>query len=110
MLKNIIAFYDMAKHAVESTAQSENKITWAIIRDQMNDIIYRLSSMKFKVSDDILTVVVTVRATSFIHPTVESPRWKTTEIHRVHRVPRSVLFENTQNSRDHSRLAGLLPA
>ncbi|XP_056009950.1 V-type proton ATPase catalytic subunit A-like isoform X3 [Ostrea edulis] len=48
MLKNIIAFYGMAKHAVESTAQSENKITWAIIRDQMNDIIYRLSSMKFK--------------------------------------------------------------
>uniref|UniRef100_A0A8W8KRR1 H(+)-transporting two-sector ATPase n=1 Tax=Magallana gigas TaxID=29159 RepID=A0A8W8KRR1_MAGGI len=31
-----------------STAQSENKITWAIIRDQMNDIIYKLSSMKFK--------------------------------------------------------------
>lgn len=50
MLKNIIAFYDMARHSVESTAQSENKITWAIIRDQMNDIIYKLSSMKFKVS------------------------------------------------------------
>lgn len=48
MLKNIIAFYDMARHSVESTAQSENKITWAIIRDQMNDIIYKLSSMKFK--------------------------------------------------------------
>lgn len=49
MLKNIIAFYDMARHSVESTAQSEDKITWAIIRDQMNDIIYKLSSMKFKV-------------------------------------------------------------
>lgn len=48
MLKNMIAFYDMARHAVESTAQSENKITWAIIRDQMNDILYKLSSMKFK--------------------------------------------------------------
>ncbi|XP_046353005.1 V-type proton ATPase catalytic subunit A [Haliotis cracherodii] len=48
MLKNIIAFYDLARHAVESTAQSENKITWAIIRDQMNDILYKLSSMKFK--------------------------------------------------------------
>lgn len=49
MLKNIIAFYDMARHAVESTAQSENKITWAIIREQLNDVLYKLSSMKFKV-------------------------------------------------------------
>ena len=49
MLKNIIGFYDMAKHSIESTAQSENKITWAIIRDQMNELLYKLSSMKFKV-------------------------------------------------------------
>lgn len=48
MLKNMIAFYDLAKHAVESTAQAENKITWAIIRDHMGDIMYELSSMKFK--------------------------------------------------------------
>ncbi|VDO06827.1 unnamed protein product [Brugia timori] len=48
MLKNMIAFYDLAKHAVESTAQAENKITWAIIRDHMSDIMYELSSMKFK--------------------------------------------------------------
>ena len=26
MLKNIVAFYDLARHAVESTAQSENKV------------------------------------------------------------------------------------
>lgn len=50
MMKNMIAFYDMARHAVESTAQSDNKITWAIIRDNMGDILYKLSSMKFKVS------------------------------------------------------------
>ena len=50
MLKNMISFYDMARHAVESTAQSENKITWAIIREQMGDTLYKLSSMKFKVS------------------------------------------------------------
>lgn len=56
MMKNIIAFYDMAKHSVESTAQSENKITWAIIRDQMNDIIYKLSSMKFKVNSSIIEI------------------------------------------------------
>jgi len=49
MMKNMMAFYDMARHAVESTAQSDNKITWAIIRDNMGDILYKLSSMKFKV-------------------------------------------------------------
>ena len=48
MLKNIIAFYDMARHAVETTAQSENKITWNVIRDAMGNILYQLSSMKFK--------------------------------------------------------------
>lgn len=48
MLKNMIAFYDMARHAVESTAQSENKITWTVIRDSMGQILYQLSSMKFK--------------------------------------------------------------
>ncbi len=49
MLRNIIAFYDLARHAVESTAQSETKITWAIIRESMSDTLYKLSSMKFKV-------------------------------------------------------------
>jgi V-type H+-transporting ATPase subunit A len=48
MMRNIIGFYDMARHAVESTAQSDNKVTWAMIRDHMNDILYKLSSMKFK--------------------------------------------------------------
>jgi V-type H+-transporting ATPase subunit A len=48
MMKNIIGFYDMARHAVETTAQTENKITWNIIRDHMGDVMYKLSSMKFK--------------------------------------------------------------
>jgi V-type H+-transporting ATPase subunit A len=48
MLKNMIAFYDLSRHAVESTSQSENKITWATIRDHMGDTMYTLSSMKFK--------------------------------------------------------------
>ncbi|KZC13470.1 PREDICTED: V-type proton ATPase catalytic subunit A [Dufourea novaeangliae] len=48
MLRNMIAFYDMARHAVESTAQSDNKITWNVIRDSMGNILYQLSSMKFK--------------------------------------------------------------
>lgn len=50
MLSNIVAFYDMARHAVETTAQSDNKITWAVIKENMGQIIYQLSSMKFKVS------------------------------------------------------------
>lgn len=47
----MIAFYDMARHAVESTAQSDNKITWNVIRDSMGNILYQLSSMKFKVGN-----------------------------------------------------------
>ena len=50
MLSNIVAFYDLARHAVETTAQSDNKITWAVIKENMGQIIYQLSSMKFKVS------------------------------------------------------------
>ena len=50
MLTNICAFYDAARHSVETTAHSDNKITWGIIKEQMGDnIIYQLSSMKFKV-------------------------------------------------------------
>jgi vacuolar-type H+-ATPase catalytic subunit A/Vma1 len=49
MLKNMMAFFDLARHAVESTAQNDKKITWAIIRDHMSDVLYKLSSMKFKV-------------------------------------------------------------
>merc|ERR1712072_266814 len=48
MLKNIIAFYDMARHSVESTSQSEKKVTWAMIKESMGQTIYKLSSMKFK--------------------------------------------------------------
>ena len=50
MLSNIVAFYDAARHSVEATAQSDNKITWAVIKENMGQIIYQLSSMKFKVS------------------------------------------------------------
>lgn len=49
ILSNMIAFYDLARHAVETTAQSDNKITWAQIREHMGEILYRISSMKFKV-------------------------------------------------------------
>lgn len=48
MLRNMIGLYDMARHAVETTAQSENKITWNVIKEAMGNILYQLSSMKFK--------------------------------------------------------------
>ncbi|KAG0720493.1 V-type proton ATPase catalytic subunit A [Chionoecetes opilio] len=48
MMKNIIAFYDMSRQIVNRTAQSDNKVTWQIIRDSMGQILYELSSMKFK--------------------------------------------------------------
>lgn len=48
MLRNMIAFYDLSRHAVEATAQSDNKITWSTIRDQLGDLLYKLTSMKFK--------------------------------------------------------------
>merc|ERR1711981_147897 len=48
MLRNTVAFYDLARHSVESTSQSENKITWNVIREAMGSILYQLSSMKFK--------------------------------------------------------------
>lgn len=50
MLNNIIGFYNMAQQAVERTAQSDNKITWGIIREQLADSIYQLTKMKFKVN------------------------------------------------------------
>ena len=49
MLKNMIAFYELSRHAVESTAQADNKITWNVIRETMSQTMYQLSSMKFKV-------------------------------------------------------------
>ncbi|CAG8463372.1 7202_t:CDS:10 [Ambispora leptoticha] len=45
LLKNMIGFYTAATHAVEVT---NNEITWAKIREQMGDLLYKLSSMKFE--------------------------------------------------------------
>ncbi|KAG7274358.1 hypothetical protein CRUP_028679 [Coryphaenoides rupestris] len=48
ILTNMVAFHDLARHVVETTSQNENKITWTIIKEHMGEILYRLSSMKFK--------------------------------------------------------------
>ncbi|KAG8194966.1 hypothetical protein JTE90_021426 [Oedothorax gibbosus] len=47
MMRNMMAFYDQAHHVVSATAQSENRITWTVIREAMESILYQLSSMKF---------------------------------------------------------------
>ena len=56
----MIGFYDLAKTAVDS-AKGDNRITYAMIKEAMGDIMYQLSSMKFKVPlclfiDSIATV------------------------------------------------------
>lgn len=52
MMNNIVAFYNLAQQAVEHTAQSENKVTWAVIKDQLGDLVTKLTRMKFLVSND----------------------------------------------------------
>lgn len=47
MLRNIVHFYTLANTSIESTATSENKVTFGLIKDHMNELMYRLSSMKF---------------------------------------------------------------
>ena len=49
MLYNIVGFYNMAQQAVERTSQSDNKITYAIIKDHLGDCMQQLTRMKFKV-------------------------------------------------------------
>ena len=71
MMRNICGFYDLARHAVESTAQSDHKITWGLIREAMHDILYKLSAMKFKVSTRRVkvrkTIVLIAQAVKSMH-------------------------------------------
>ncbi len=39
----------MARKAVETSSQSENKVTLSLIKDKMGNLMYELSSMKFQV-------------------------------------------------------------
>ena len=53
MMKNLMAFYELASQAVDSTAQlePERRILWATIRDHFGGdggLIHKLTSMKFK--------------------------------------------------------------
>ena len=47
LMRNVCAFYELAKRAVESTAQSDSKITWNVINDRLGKDLHALSSLKF---------------------------------------------------------------
>lgn len=47
MLRNIIHFFQSSNTVIEATATSENKVTFGLIKDQMTELMYKLSSMKF---------------------------------------------------------------
>lgn len=47
MMRIMCLLHDLAKHAVEATAASENRITLASIKEQLGDLFYEVSSMKF---------------------------------------------------------------
>jgi V-type H+-transporting ATPase subunit A len=49
ILRNMISFYNQARHAVEATANADKKVTLSVIKERMNDIMYEISSMKFQV-------------------------------------------------------------
>lgn len=47
MLRNIIHFFTLANTVIEATATSESKVTFGLIKEQMNELLYKVSSMKF---------------------------------------------------------------
>jgi len=48
MLRNIIAFYTLAQKAVEQNANSDRKVSYSHIKNQLNDLIFKITSMKFQ--------------------------------------------------------------
>lgn len=47
MMKCIVLFNNLAQKAVERST-ADKKITWAMIKNAMNDLMYKISSMKFQ--------------------------------------------------------------
>lgn len=47
MMRNIISFYNGSIKAVESSS-AENKVTFAMIKERLNEVIYRMKRMKFE--------------------------------------------------------------
>ncbi|KAF2074263.1 hypothetical protein CYY_004437 [Polysphondylium violaceum] len=47
MLRNMMTFYNLAQKAVESSTP-DHKVTWNMIRNDMKDVIHKITSMKFQ--------------------------------------------------------------
>ena len=47
MMRNIITFFNLAQKAVESAGE-DKKVSWLIIKNQLGDLLYKLTSMKFQ--------------------------------------------------------------
>ena len=55
MLKNIVAFHNLAISAVERTAgggADGQKITFNIIKQRLSDLLYKVTSQKFEDPDE----------------------------------------------------------
>lgn len=48
MMKAICCFYDNARKTINESQMTDNKISWAIISNQLEDQFYELTQMKFK--------------------------------------------------------------
>merc|ERR1711997_1193070 len=51
MLKNTLAFYDLAQKAIENST-AENKVTWNRLKSSMGDTIYKITAQKFQLPSD----------------------------------------------------------
>jgi len=47
MLRNIVRFYNLAQSSIAKSSE-ENKVTFNTIKNNMNDLMYKLTSMKFQ--------------------------------------------------------------
>lgn len=52
MMRNMIHFYTLANTAIETTATSEDKVTFNLIKEHMNELLFKLASMKFIEPED----------------------------------------------------------
>jgi len=56
-LRNIVLFYNLAQRAVQGSSD-DKKVTWFNIKSAMNDLWYKIQSMKFQLPSDGQTKVV----------------------------------------------------
>jgi len=47
MMRNVMTFFNMAQRAVETSGE-DKKVTWSLIKNQMGDLLYKITCMKFQ--------------------------------------------------------------